>query len=158
MRIAWNKGIPNLRIKGENNPNWKGGDVTKICLQCGIRFKRALNRKGRTAKFCSPACVHKHRDFGLTSQHERIRKSKDYILWRTAVFIRDEYTCQSCGVKNKNGLGKTIVLQVDHIKPFSLYPELRLAIDNGRTLCEGCHKKTDTFGVKAWRKDCVATA
>ena len=75
---------------------------------------------------------------GTTNANQKIRNSVEYALWRTAVFVRDNYTCQNC---NKYGEK----LNADHIKPFALYPELRLAIDNGRTLCEACHKETDTY-------------
>ena len=59
----------------------------------------------------------------------------EFRLWRTAVFTRDNYTCVWCG-SNKSG-----TLNADHIQEFALYPELRLAIDNGRTLCRECHYK-----------------
>lgn len=74
----------------------------------------------------------------------QIRKSLEYRLWRSAVFERDNYTCTICGARNGNG--KTIILQADHIKTFALYPELRMAVDNGRTLCIDCHRVTPTYG------------
>lgn len=79
---------------------------------------------------------------GVTSVYRTIRKSIEYRQWRKAVFERDNYTCQFC--KIRGGL----LLHPDHIKPFALYPELRFDINNGRTLCIDCHKKTDTYGYK----------
>ena len=81
---------------------------------------------------------------GITPKHLIIRSSKEYKLWRNAVLIRDNYTCIWCGYKGNK-------LQVDHIKPFALYPELRFAIDNGRTLCVYCHRTTNTYAGKGSR-------
>ena len=72
-----------------------------------------------------------------------IRGSLQYKLWREAVFRRDNYTCIWCGARSGNG--EHVELHSDHIKPFALFPELRFAIDNGRTLCVPCHKTTPTF-------------
>lgn len=93
------------RMKGESNPNWKGG---------------------------------------ISPLNERIRKTAEYRLWREAVFKRDNWTCIWCNSK--------IDIKADHIKPFALYPELRFAIDNGRTLCEKCHRTTDTYGFRIFSK------
>lgn len=84
---------------------------------------------------------------GITPINQKIRTSLEYKLWRTAVFERDKYTCVFCKEDNKDG--KRTRLNADHIKPFSLFPELRFAIDNGRTLCVACHRKTDTYGRKS---------
>ena len=83
---------------------------------------------------------------GKTPENIRLRHSVEYKLWREAVFRRDEYTCVFCGVKS--GKGRAVVLNADHIKPFAYFPELRFAIDNGRTLCLACHMLTPTYKSK----------
>ncbi len=60
------------------------------------------------------------------------RISASYQHWRKDVLKRDNYTCQRCGAKSAR-------LNVHHVKPFALYPELRLDVNNGVTLCDKCH-------------------
>jgi 5-methylcytosine-specific restriction endonuclease McrA len=83
---------------------------------------------------------------GITKQNRLARQSSEYKLWRIAVFERDNYTCIWCGYKSCKKINGKSDIQADHIKPFSLFPELRFAIDNGRTLCIPCHRTTDTWG------------
>lgn len=59
-----------------------------------------------------------------------------------AVPKRDSYTCQICNIRG----GK---LEMDHIKEWCNYPELRLNPDNCRTLCHDCHTETDNYLSKA---------
>lgn len=90
---------------------------------------------------------------GVTPEHKRIRSSVEYKEWRVAVLERDNWRCQFCNIRQ--GWNKTekkqIVIDADHIKPFSVFHELRLEVDNGRALCRDCHKKTPTWGRKAIR-------
>ena len=141
--VSWNKGKEGL--SGKDNPQWTR--VELVCRECGKKFF-VKNYRRDTAKFCSHKCSEIDRDEGKSTLYKRIRKSKEYKLWRTSVFERDEYTCVWCG--------ETGYIQADHIKPFSLFPELRFAIDNGRTLCIDCHKTTGTYGFSAWRNPAVA--
>lgn len=92
---------------------------------------------------------------GTKVLQEKIRGTKFYREWRTAVFVRDDYTCRLCKARG----GK---IQADHVVPFSTL--LRwysitsveeaancLAFsdtDNGRTLCLPCHKNTPTYAGK----------
>lgn len=119
------------------------------CRVCGKDFRFRVKKKT-----CSDECLSIDKSVrqkgskshlwegGKTSRALIIRSSSKYKKWRTSVFERDNYTCVICNVRG----GK---LNADHIKPFSIYPELVFDINNGRTLCFSCHTKTDTWGVKA---------
>ncbi len=72
------------------------------------------------------------------SYHNTDRK---YVIWRTKIFKRDNYTCQICGLKG----GK---LQVHHIKSWSKYPALRYKLNNGISVCIPCHKQTNNYSRK----------
>ncbi len=76
---------------------------------------------------------------GISSENTKIRNSREFRLWRMGVLARDSGRCVLCEKS-------AVMLHADHIKPFSLFPELRFEISNGRTLCVDCHRKTDTWG------------
>lgn len=70
-------------------------------------------------------------------------RGTDYVVWRSKVFERDNWTCQTCRVRSSPGI--PVYLEAHHIKDWASYPELRFILDNGVTLCRGCHKLTDNY-------------
>ena len=121
-KIPWNKGLKGIY------GGWK--------LTAEERKRRSERLKGSKSRLWKG---------GVSLENHKIRQSAEYKLWREAVFARDNYTCIWCG--DIRG-GKSGGINADHIKPFAFYPELRFAIDNGRTLCLYCHRQTDTYGSK----------
>jgi 5-methylcytosine-specific restriction endonuclease McrA len=86
------------------------------------------------------------------TERQNFSRTLEYINLRRQVLARDKYVCVLCGDHSyKNRPGGHCYLVVDHIKPYALFPELRLEPTNLRTLCNECHKKTDTYGVKTLR-------
>lgn len=90
--------------------------------------KMSISHKGRFGG-------EKHSNWkgGITKIHH-LRTTLEYKLWREAVWKRDNWTCQFCA---KRG-GK---LEAHHIFSFAQYPQFRLTINNGITLCQKCHKR-----------------
>ena len=58
---------------------------------------------------------------------------------------RDKQTCQICGRRPEVDVAGPVPgglrLEVDHIKPVALFPELEFEPANLRTLCHDCHVK-----------------
>lgn len=91
---------------------------------------------------------------GVTNLRHLIRSSFKYRQWRSDIFTRDDYICQVC--KERGGQ-----LQADHCpKTFKeIFYKYKIKsledaysceelwnINNGRTLCIDCHRKTETWG------------
>lgn len=118
------------------------------CEYCGSAFFAKPRQHART--FCGRPCFSKANSGssncnwqgGKTPINQQIRNSKEMAIWRNHVFQRDDYTCQACATRG-------LKLHADHELPFSLFPDLRFEILNGRTLCVSCHKKTPTYLQKA---------
>jgi 5-methylcytosine-specific restriction endonuclease McrA len=75
----------------------------------------------------------------------RIRpdKPRTYVDWQRRVYERDLFACQVCG-KNHH----QIPICAHHKKSYHKFPELRLDVNNGITLCEDCHKNQHRKGWK----------
>lgn len=73
---------------------------------------------------------------GVSTEEMLLRASPQYIQWRKAIYNRDDYICQKCGVKGGR-------LEAHHVKSFATYPELRFELLNGITLCKSCHRGGD---------------
>ena len=56
-----------------------------------------------------------------------------YKNWRVSVYKRDDFQCQLCKSKKR--------LEAHHIKRWAEFPQLRFDVNNGVTLCRGCHRK-----------------
>ena len=132
-RPAWNKGTPmseEVKKRVEHTFFKKGNIPSPKAIEALRARKGPLNNMWKG---------------GITPLNHKIRWSSEMIKWRKDVFARDNYTCQTC--QRKRQPGDRVILNADHIKPFASFPELRFDINNGRTLCEECHKQTATWGV-----------
>jgi len=120
----------------------RGSREIVICRYCGVEFV-ALECHHR--QFCSQGCKAKWQELNLCGGQNpnwqnaqvppstKVKRSVQWHRWRTAVFERDDYTCQSC-----RQVGGYLVPH--HIKSKQAHPELVYQIENGITLCRDCHK------------------
>lgn len=88
---------------------------------------------------------------GIAKIDKKVRLMSEYKIWRSEVFQRDGWTCQTCHQKS--------YVTAHHIKSFSsILKEYKISnqeearkcselwdIDNGVTLCEECHSLTDNY-------------
>jgi hypothetical protein len=138
--IAWNKGRKGLDHPTPETLLKMSKASTGRIFSAEARRKISLAHSGKKCHFWKG---------GITPVNLMLRTSTKYKEWRKKVYERDNYTCQHCGSAGKGNL------EAHHIKRFSEYPELRFSVENGLTLCEDCHRKTDNYSRKGTSKKCV---
>ena len=141
--IPWNKGLtiddPRVKKYVDKNKEWTLKHPSKYWL--GKKRPEITGENHWSYGKKRPEISGKNNNFwkgGISKFTRTVRRNAmqtfQYKKWRTAVFTRDDYTCQKCG--QYSGF-----LYADHIKPWSLFSELRYLVSNGQTLCKECHKK-----------------
>lgn len=137
----WCTDVCALRYRNKNN-NPSKTDVAKTKISAYAKLRGVSHMK-------TPECLRKlsatisgenHWNWqgGKTKENKRRRNLAEYKQWRNQIFERDNYTCVFCKSRG-------VYIEADHIKPWSLFPELRLDLSNGRTLCKPCHSQTETY-------------
>lgn len=110
-----NKGKPNLKLRGVNNPAYKGNKSSS-------RLRIIIN--------------------GMP----------EYSIWRSRVFQRDNWTCQTCGKRGKldphHIIAVSKIIKVNNLLNVEDSRNCKELwnIDNGVTLCRECHKLTSNYG------------
>ncbi len=157
--IPWNTGkklpyIPHLKMRGKVawNKNKKLSEETKrkISETNKRTGKKPPSHKGKTYKEIygegwKEEIKKRKLSFKKTFDKKKRKTPRNkhcgikYGKWRSKVFQRDNWICQTC---SKRG----IYLEAHHIKSWAKYPKLRYKIDNGITLCRiPCHKLANNY-------------
>ena len=167
-KVPWNKGVPmreeskeklSKTFKGREG-YWKGKklseqhckNLSKARSKNPNRYWSGKKRDSETLEKISTTKInseltprgktHPNWKGGHSSAHRKEYQTLTYKKWRRSVFKRDKYTCQECSFNGG-------YITAHHIKSFTHFKESRYDIDNGITLCEPCHIKTDNYAGRA---------
>lgn len=69
---------------------------------------------------------------GVVPWNQRDRNAPEYKAWKAAVIERDGGICAACGEVAP-------IAVAHHVESWATNLELRLDVDNGVTMCKGCH-------------------
>jgi hypothetical protein len=129
--IPWNKGKKGLQ-KNIDTSGLKKGHGWNKGIKNYLSGENHYNWKG-----------------GISSIAKRLWNTFEYKQWRSDIFTRDNWTCQTCGVRG-------ISLEAHHIKQlYKILKEYNIKTldeakdceelwdrSNGVSLCRECHKLT----------------
>ena len=128
----WNKGLNVSGMSGHKQSDHQRAVTRKRNLKDNPSKEPEVRKKMSLAKLGKIGNLANNWQGGKV-QGQKKRMLREYKDWRMSVYKRDGFTCVVC---NKVG-GK---LNGHHIKEWAKFPELRLNISNGITMCEDCHK------------------
>lgn len=64
-------------------------------------------------------------------------------FYKKKVFERDDWTCRICGIRDIE------IMEVDHLIPSSIRPDLKSMMENLQTLCANCHRRKTNRELRA---------
>jgi len=126
------------------------GALEAKCAYCGQWFVPTngqiqsriygINKTGGYRLYCSDGCKRSCPTYGQVKFPKGFKKAssrESNPLLRKLVLLRDDYTCQKCGV----AIGDGVQLHCHHVVPATQNPMTANDPDCCITLCKACHKE-----------------
>ena len=109
-----------------------------LCVcNCGrnstVRTARLLNGETKTCGVCIRTGEN-HYAWKIDRSDMDSKMEPWVKQWRKAVYKRDGWNCQNCGKHGGN-------LRAHHLYSWAAYPEKRIFLENGTTMCPKCHEE-----------------
>lgn len=144
-QCAYNSELRNQHCSKAVKMSWRNPE-TRARIMKGIQ-ERSTNPDWYNAKHFQSGEDHPRWQGGKSKERSTLISRYEYKSWRSAVYKRDNFTCQHCGQYGRD-------LIAHHIKSWADYPELRFDVDNGLTLCRACHDKLHGYIKKPKTRIC----
>jgi len=116
-------------------------EKAKTKVKATIDYSKPIEQASNTAlkKYCHPLLG--------TEKYKEFYTSQAWLQLRYLAIKNTNGKCQCCG----SGASDGAVIQVDHIKPRSRYPELELSLDNLQVLCRFCNSGKGAWDDTSWK-------
>lgn len=123
------------RRTGEQNSNWRGGPISKICEVCGAPFQ-ARHYQGETAKYCSRSCLGRARAQRIPKGLANPNARGGTNIYRRLAGADEASACVWCG------WAKHLIVHHRDGDHHNSSPE------NLVIICRSCHQKL--HGIGSW--------
>lgn len=127
-------------------PLLKDESLIDVCIACLIEDGAEVPDKD----FSKRSFIEKNKDIVLSVPKKKIDTFLQSYEWRKLRMVAlKKYgpRCQCCGATPATGA----TINVDHIKPRKLFPELALDVDNLQILCHECNHGKGNWDQTDWR-------
>ena len=111
-----------------------------------IRSKAAGNYKKRAEQ--EKQTTWKHEVSGVNVASDAFLETYEWRRVRMMALKKHGPVCMCCGASPATGA----VMNVDHIKPRKLFPQLALDVDNLQILCHECNHGKGNWDMTDWRQ------
>jgi hypothetical protein len=135
LRSGWMKRCVGKRITED----------AKNIFEIGAKNKQEARKVAK--KLRNPATCPQHQSDERAASH--FLQTYEWRKVRMLALKKYGARCQCCGASPSDGA----VMNVDHIKPRKLFPELALELDNLQILCHDCNHGKGNWDMTDWRPD-----
>lgn len=146
--------VADRKAAKENTQEHSGNkEISKQRLEKRRKRKQEKRERARANKAYAPVSKVKRKDdswkkYAPHPSSDEFLQSYAWRRLRMEAFIRYGRKCLCCGATPESGA----ILNVDHIKPRKLFPNLSLDIENTQILCGSCNHGKGNWDHTDWRE------